>query len=487
MNIFNKNQLIRLKITLECFGILNAFYFVLNRIIFSPRIWERFLITKVRDLNDINKIFNFIYTENKYHKQDLVSVIVPVNNARSHGIERLVASLQNQSYKNIEFIAVDSGSTDDTVKWLKKNQFKVLEIKPRDFTHAYSRNMGASIAKGKYLLFTVDDAIFDESEWLYSAVRLLKYYKADSFSSLQCTDSKADAYANLLHYYLKSSQSDGSGFNISKTNIAARILFRLLPFRTKIKAVAVDDTNHLVRADVFKKIKYKLETVEDLDFGIRLTKQGYKFIYSNILTITHYHEYSSKNLVKYAKRVYIDNHYFFVNVLKNFLILKNRESFVIAGLLIHSEYLKALDKYSATEFTDYMIVNSNLGFFSILNLDVNIAIKNYKGNELKKTWHTTLHYKTKLLYKSIFAEEFPNHSLFDKKIINFLFYEFCRDIISISMGFGRNEISKATDRVDIVFNYLWVNRMMTVLANNANLKSNKLPYKFDLWNIASWK
>jgi rhamnosyltransferase len=412
---------------------------------------------------------------------------VPVNNARSNGIERLVDSLKKQTYKNIEFIAVDSGSTDDTVKWLKKNQFKVLEIKPKDFTHAYSRNMGASIAKGKYLLFTVDDAVFDECDWLYSAIALLIYYKADSYSSLQCTDSKADAYAKLLNHYLKESQSDGSGFNISKTNIFARILFRFLPFQSKVKAIAIDDTNHLVRADVFKKIKYKLETVEDLDFGIRLTKQGYKFIYSNILTITHYHEYPLKNLAKYAKRVYLDNYYFFAKETKNYLVHKNRDSLVISALLIHSEYLKALDKFSTAEDTCLIGAISNVRFLSILNFDVNRAIENYKGNDLEETWYTTLHYKTILLYKSIFADEFPAHSFFNNRNVIFLFNQFSRDIVTITTVFERKQLRERAEQAAILFNYLWVSRVMTKLSFLSRKKNKGLHYKFDDLSIASWK
>jgi rhamnosyltransferase len=480
ISIFNKNQLIKLKIAIECFGILKVFYFVLNQIICSPRLWERFLITKVRDLNEINKVLKSIYTKNKYHKQDLVSVIVPVNNARSHGIERLVSSLNKQSYKNIEFIAVDSGSTDDTVNFLKKNQFKVLEIKPRDFTHAYSRNMGASIAKGKYLLFTVDDAIFDDNEWLYFAVGLLKYYKADSFSSLQSVDSKADAYAKILYHYLKSSQSDGSGFNISKTNLAARILFRLLPFRTKIKAIAIDDTNHLIRADVFKKIKYKLETVEDLEFGIRLTKQGYKFLYSNILTIRHYHKYPAKNLAKYAKRVYLDNHYFFVKVMPNYLAVKNRDSLVISGLLIHSEYLKVLARNNHKKFIKHLP-----HFLNSLNSEVNKAFKINMSKTLKKTWHKTLNSKTKSLYKSIFADEFPESYLFNNKVVNLLLNQFNNHVISIA--FIKNEIKIKVELIIHIFNFLWVNRMMTVLSHSKKTIEKKLSYQFDNWKIDTWK
>ena len=49
----------------------------------------------------------------------LVSVIMPCYNAELH-IEESVSSALNQTYKSIEVIVVDDGSTDSSVKRLKK-------------------------------------------------------------------------------------------------------------------------------------------------------------------------------------------------------------------------------------------------------------------------------------------------------------------------------------------------------------------------------
>ena len=46
-------------------------------------------------------------------KQDLISIIVPVYNVENY-IDKCVESIINQSYKNLEIILVDDGSTDNS-------------------------------------------------------------------------------------------------------------------------------------------------------------------------------------------------------------------------------------------------------------------------------------------------------------------------------------------------------------------------------------
>lgn len=83
-------------------------------------------------------------------KNLLVSAIVPTFNEEEN-IERLLTSIEGQSYRNIEIIVVDDGSTDQTVKISLKHTRKVFSRKHAE--RSVQRNFGASVAKGKYLLF----------------------------------------------------------------------------------------------------------------------------------------------------------------------------------------------------------------------------------------------------------------------------------------------------------------------------------------------
>ena len=79
-----------------------------------------------------------------------VSIIIPTYNEENN-IGRLLKSIKLQSYKNIETIVVDDGSTDKTVEISKKFTKKVFARSHAE--RSIQRNFGASVSSGEYLLF----------------------------------------------------------------------------------------------------------------------------------------------------------------------------------------------------------------------------------------------------------------------------------------------------------------------------------------------
>lgn len=90
-------------------------------------------------------------------KPPLVSVIIPsYNSAKTIGIT--LESLKRQTYKNIEVIVVDRGSTDATREIASKFTSNVFIHGPE---RAAQVNFGASKAKGKYLYRVDSDFIVE--------------------------------------------------------------------------------------------------------------------------------------------------------------------------------------------------------------------------------------------------------------------------------------------------------------------------------------
>lgn len=88
-----------------------------------------------------------------------VSVIIPVFNEEKV-IAGCLSSLSRQSYKDIEVIVVDDGSTDQTKNIVKGFSVELLEQK--HLGPGFSRNQGAQIATGEILVFVDADMTFDE-------------------------------------------------------------------------------------------------------------------------------------------------------------------------------------------------------------------------------------------------------------------------------------------------------------------------------------
>ena len=92
-----------------------------------------------------------------------VSIIVPVFNLSEYLSESL-DSMLNQDFHNFEIIAVDDGSTDNSLDILLDYASKDKRITVMSQKNCYAgvaRNTGLSIAKGEYLLFLDGDDFFE--------------------------------------------------------------------------------------------------------------------------------------------------------------------------------------------------------------------------------------------------------------------------------------------------------------------------------------
>lgn len=86
----------------------------------------------------------------------IVSVIVPtLNSGRS--ITGCLKSILNQTYKELDIVIVDGGSTDDTMNIAHKYGIRVIRSNRRGITH--QRNMGALNSRGEFLLHIDSDEI----------------------------------------------------------------------------------------------------------------------------------------------------------------------------------------------------------------------------------------------------------------------------------------------------------------------------------------
>ncbi len=90
--------------------------------------------------------------------EPLISIIIATYNRRNI-LMRAVTSVMNQSFKNIQLIVVDDGSTDDTPSAMEPflSDSRIKYYVQANQGVAAARNQGVALAVGKYLLFLDSD------------------------------------------------------------------------------------------------------------------------------------------------------------------------------------------------------------------------------------------------------------------------------------------------------------------------------------------
>ena len=107
-------------------------------------------------------------------KNDMISIIIPIYNVEKY-LEKCLDSILNQTYKNLEIILIDDGSTDNSPNICnsyceKDKRIKIIHKNNEGVSSA--RNKGIELSKGKYIVFIdSDDYVSNEHiEVLYDCI-----------------------------------------------------------------------------------------------------------------------------------------------------------------------------------------------------------------------------------------------------------------------------------------------------------------------------
>jgi len=201
-----------------------------------------------------------------------VSIVIPVYNSKNF-LKESLESIFNQKYKNIEIIAIDDGSTDNSLNILQQYSDRITLISQRNQGLAASLNVGIKKIKGKWFRwFSPDDVLYPHSiEILVNeAKKLPKNTIVYSNWELidQCNkklrDFSESNYNNLKNFDFNVRLLDGQQINVNTTLIPSILFERGCLFQNLKDPVAIDydfflragllfDTNfHLIRKSLLK-------------------------------------------------------------------------------------------------------------------------------------------------------------------------------------------------------------------------------------------
>jgi glycosyltransferase involved in cell wall biosynthesis len=109
-----------------------------------------------------------------------VSVITSVFNNKSY-IEDCIKCILNQTYKNIEYIIIDGGSTDGTIEIIRKYENKITKwISEPDNGIYDALNKGIRMATGDIIGFLHADDVYAHNKVIETVVSNMKKHNVDS-------------------------------------------------------------------------------------------------------------------------------------------------------------------------------------------------------------------------------------------------------------------------------------------------------------------
>lgn len=199
----------------------------------------------------------------------LITIIINVYNGEKY-IKKCLDSIINQTYKNLEILIINDGSTDNTLNICQSyNDKRIRIITTKNLWLSMSRNVGIDNAKGEYLYFIdADDIIdLDAIEYLYN---LCDKYKKDI-----ATCNKLMIY----DYNFKCKQPPERIEQLGSKEMLKKIFLKYE------NTVAI--WNKLVKKELFNNLKFEDRIINDVAFTHKLVMKTEKIIYSN--QIKYYH------------------------------------------------------------------------------------------------------------------------------------------------------------------------------------------------------
>ncbi|MFA6889046.1 MAG: glycosyltransferase family 2 protein [Candidatus Woesearchaeota archaeon] len=212
-------------------------------------------------------------------KKTFVTIIIPTYNNANYLDECLKRVIQ-QDYPNYEILVIDDCSTDDTEKIVKK--YPVRYIKNKENSGAsYTRNIGATLSKGKILVY-LDSDVNIPSHAVSSIVNNL--IKKHDVLMVMGTYSENTKDLNFV--------SDYKNLDLG---------FRFLQLDYKIPYLS--SFFFAISKDVFKNTdgfstSFKKSSVEDVEFGWKICNGKKLTLQDRNVKIDHRKKYTIWNLLK---------------------------------------------------------------------------------------------------------------------------------------------------------------------------------------------
>ena len=209
------------------------------------------------------------------------SIIILTKNGGAN-FPQLLERIYSQEYSSsFEVIVIDSGSTDGTLEATRKYPLRLEQIPPEQFHHSKTRNLGAELAQGKYLVYITQDALPLDDKWLQTLTDNFNDPKVAMVVGRQIPWESTKPPEKFFYYY------NFPEFKIMVQSGADDYYH---------DNVFISDVNSAYRRDILTKYRFKEDIVmaEDKETAARLLAGDYAIIYEPKAAVYHSHDHGIK-------------------------------------------------------------------------------------------------------------------------------------------------------------------------------------------------
>jgi len=213
------------------------------------------------------------------------SIIIPTKDGATH-LDKVLEMIYAQAHEQpFEVIVIDSGSTDGTLDIVRRYPVKLVQIAPEDFGHGKTRNLGAELAEGKYLVFLTQDAVPAADRWLFNLIGNLEVPEV------------AGAYGRQISW---EGTNPMERFFLNTHYPAYPMVKSVKEGKTDIATIFFSNANSALKKDVLRTYPFSEDLImsEDQEWAKRVLLDGYEIVYDPEAAVYHSHNYSLKAVFK---------------------------------------------------------------------------------------------------------------------------------------------------------------------------------------------
>jgi len=243
---------------------------------------------------------------------DLVSVVIPVYNSEKFLAES-IESVLNQTYKNIEVITIDDGSTDKSLDILQQFSDKITIISQPNQGLTAALRAGIKKINGKWFKwFSPDDVLYpDAIEILVTDAKKLSE-NTIIYSNWEIIDEKGNKLRNfsesdyndlgIFDYNVR--LLDGQLIN-SNTTLIPSSLFEKGCLIQELKDPVAVDYDFFLRAGILYRVKFHLISKSLVQYRIHSNQLSHENISKSLECLSEVREQILSHLAKPQKNQYL--------------------------------------------------------------------------------------------------------------------------------------------------------------------------------------